>query len=241
MLHYQPRVNLATGAIVGAEALVRWQRSDRRLVFPKEFVRIAEACGLILPIGKWVLGEACRQAAAWLRTGLELGRISVNVSALEFHDKGFLDGVRAILDDTGLDPRRLELELTESVLIRDTETMITKLHAIKDLGVQIAIDDFGTGYSSLSRLRLLPISTLKIDQSFVQDIDCGTGEAIVTAVIAVGMSLRLRVVAEGVETPRHRRFLETNRCSEGQGFLFSKAVPAEEFAALLTAGNLSTD
>jgi diguanylate cyclase (GGDEF)-like protein len=236
VLHYQPKVNLATGAITGAEALLRWQRSDHGLVLPTEFVRIAEDCGLILPIGQWVLREACRQTAAWLRTGLDIGRIAVNVSAAEFHGKDFLDGVRAILNDTGLDPRRLELELTESVLMQDTEQVTAVLRSIRALGVQIAVDDFGTGYSSLSYLRRFPISTLKIDQSFVQDIDGGTGEAIVTAVIAMSMSLKHQVIAEGIETSQQRAFLESCRCAEGQGFLFSQAVPAEAFAALLTAG-----
>ena len=177
VLHYQPKVNLETGAITGAEALVRLRQADHRLVDPTQFVSIAEDCGLILPIGQWVLREACRQTAAWLQAGLDIGQIAVNVSAVEFHGKDFLAGVRAILNDTGLDPRHLELELTESGLMQDTEATTAVLHALKDLGVQIAIDDFGTGYSSLSYLRRFPIDTLKIDQSFVQDIDGDAGEA----------------------------------------------------------------
>jgi diguanylate cyclase (GGDEF)-like protein len=239
VLHYQPKVNLQTGAITGAEALVRWQRSSHRLVYPREFVKIAEDCGLIVPIGSWVLREACLQTVAWLQAGIDIGEISVNVSAVEFHGKDFLAGVRAILNDTGLDPRHLELELTESVLMSDAEPATMILHALKDLGVQIAIDDFGTGYSSLSYLRRFPINTLKIDQSFVQDIDSDAGDAIVSAVIAMGASLKQRVVAEGIETSRQRAFLESRQCGEGQGFLFSRPVTAEAFATLLTTGALT--
>lgn len=233
VLHYQPKVNLETGAITGAEALLRWQRSDQELVPPTEFVRIAEDCGLILPIGKWVLREACRQTAAWLHAGLDIGQIAVNVSAIEFGGKDFLAGVRAVISETGLDPRCLELEVTESGLMHDTAPTMTVLRALKDLGVRIAIDDFGTGFSCLSYLRSFPIDTLKIDQSFVHDIDGDAGEGIVSAIVAMGMSLKQRVVAEGIETSQQLAFLESRRCAEGQGFLFSQPVPAEEFAALL--------
>jgi len=236
VLHYQPKMNLESGAITGAEALVRMEQSDNPLVYPTQFVGIAEDCGLILPIGKWVLTEACRQMMAWLRAGVDIGQIAVNVSTVEFHGKNFLAGVRAILDDTGLDPRRLELELTESGLMHDTDITMSNLRALKDLGVQIAVDDFGTGYSSLSYLRRFPIDTLKIDQSFVQDIDGNSGEAIVSAVIAMGMSLKQRVVAEGIETQEQLAFLQSHRCAEGQGFLFSRPVGAEEFVALHAAG-----
>ena len=236
VLHYQPKVNLETGAITGAEVLLRLQRSDYGLVYPAQFVSIAEDCGLILQIGKWVLNEACRQTAAWLQAGLDIGQIAVNVSAVEFHGKDFLAGVRAILNDTGLDPRQLELELTESGLMQDTERTTAILHALKNLGVQIAIDHFGTGYSSLSYLRRFPIDTLKIDQSFVQDIDGDAGEAIVSAVIGMGMSLKQRVVAEGIETRPQLTFLQSHHCAEGQGYFFSRPVVAEEFATLLATG-----
>jgi diguanylate cyclase (GGDEF)-like protein len=241
VLHYQPKVNLETGNITGAEALLRWQRSDHRLVLPTEFVRIAEDCGLILPIGKWVLREACRQTAAWLQAGLDIGQIAVNVSAVEFRGKDFLAGVRATISETGLDPRYLELELTESGLMHDTVPTMAVLRELKDLGVQIAIDDFGTGFSSLSYLRSFPIDTLKIDQSFVHDIDGDAGESIVSAIVAMGMSLKQRVVAEGIETSQQLAFLESRRCAEGQGFLFSQPVPAEEFAALLITKALPTN
>ena len=236
VLHYQPKVNLATGLMTGAEALIRLQQADQGLVGPREFVRIAEDCGLILPIGQWVLREACRQTAAWLQAGLDLGQIAVNVSAVEFYSKDFLAGVRTILNDTGLDPRHLELELTESGLMRDTELTTANLHALKDLGVQIAIDDFGTGYSSLSYLQRFPIDTLKIDQSFVQDIDGDAGKAIVSAVIAMGLSLKQQVVAEGIETLQQLAFLQSHHCASGQGFFFSRPVTAEAFATLLETG-----
>ncbi len=239
VLHYQPKVNIQTGAITGAEALLRWQRADHPLAFPTEFVRIAEDSGLILPIGKWVLRESCRQMAAWLKDGLDIGQISVNVSAVEFHDQDFLGDVHAILNDTGLNPRHLELELTESVLIRNAEPATAALHALRSLGVQIAIDDFGTGYSSLSYLRRFPINTLKIDQSFVRDSDCEEGEAIISAIIAMGASLKLRVVAEGIETLQQLAFLDSRCCPEGQGFLFSRPVAAEEFVTLAATGVLT--
>ncbi len=236
VLHYQPKFNLQSGAITGVEALVRLQRSDRELVYPTDFVAIAEDCGLIAQIGHWVLFEACRQAAAWRQVGHAIGQIAVNVSAAELHGKDFLSGVRAILGDTGLDPRHLEFELTESGLMHDTQHTTTVLHALKDLGVQIAIDDFGTGYSSLSYLRRFPIDTLKIDQSFVHDIQDDTQEAIlVGAIIAMGDSLKLRVVAEGIETRQQLAYLQSRHCSEGQGYYFGRPVEAAQFAALMAS------
>ena len=236
VLHYQPKVNLETGAISGAEALIRLQESDDQLVYPAHFISIAEECGLILPIGRWALHEACRQTQAWLQAGLDIGQIAVNVSAREFHSKDFLAGVISILNATGLDPRHLELEMTESGLMQDAEPTTAILHALKKLGVQIAIDDFGTGYSSLSYLLRFPIDTLKIDQSFVKDLDGDEGnssEAIVRAVLAMGTSLKKRVVAEGIETQQQLAFLKSHQCAEGQGNYFSRPVPADEFASLL--------
>jgi diguanylate cyclase len=233
VVHYQPKVNLETGAITGAEALIRWQRSDNQLDGPTHFVNVAENCGLILPIDKWVLREACRQTQEWLDAGLDLGHIAVNVSALEFHSKDFLAGVRAIITDTGLDPRRLEIELTESVLMQDSQQTTVILQSLKDLGVRIAVDDFGTGYSSLGYLQRFPVNTLKIDQSFVQNIDNDTGETIVSAVIALGKSLKLRVVAEGIETSKQLAFLQSHQCAEGQGYYFGRPLAASAFAALL--------
>ena len=233
VLHYQPKVNLATGAITGAEALLRWQRSDHRLVGPTEFMSIAEDCGLILPIGKWVLREACRQTQAWLIAGLKLDQIAVNVSAKEFLGKDFLADVRTILSDTGLEPHYLEIELSENGLMHDTEQTAAILYALKDIGVQIAVDDFGTGYSSLHNLWNYPIDTLKIDQSFVQDIDGDAGKAVVRAIIAMGMSLKKRVVAEGIETHQQLAFLQFHRCVEGQGYHFGRPVAAWNFVTLL--------
>ena len=230
VLHYQPKVNLETGTITGAEALIRWQRSAHRLVPPTQFVSIAEESGLIQSIGRWVLREACRQAQVWLQAGLDLGQIAVNVSPVEFHGKDFLAGIRTILNDTGLDPHRLELELTESGMMQDMEQTTAILHALKALGVQIAVDDFGTGYSSLSYLHRFPIDTLKIDRSFVQDRD---GEPIVSAVIAMGTSLKQRIVAEGIETKKQLAFLQSQKCGEGQGFYFGRPVAAEEFSTML--------
>jgi EAL domain-containing protein (putative c-di-GMP-specific phosphodiesterase class I) len=235
LLHYQPKVDLVTSAITGAEALVRLKRPDQRLVYPAQFVSIAEECGLGIAIGRWVLREACRQTQVWLHAGLDLGQIAVNVSANEFRSKDFLAGVRSILDDTGLDPSCLELELTESGLMQDTEPTTAILSALKSLGVQIAVDDFGTGYSSLSCLRRFPVDTLKIDQSLVQDVGGEAGRAIVSAVIAMGLSLKQRVVAEGIETKQQVAFLKSRRCAEGQGYFFGRPVAAQKFGALLVS------
>lgn len=206
---------------------------DGSLLYPTQFVGVAEDCGLILPIGKWALREACRQMVAWLHAGLDMGQIAVSVSAVELHSKGFLAGVRAILSDTGLESCHLELEMTESGLMQDTEMTMGILHALKQLGVQIAVDDFGVGYSSLSYLLRFPIDTLKIDRSFVQDIDRDAGEAIVSAVIAMGMSLKQNVVAEGIETSEQLTFLKSRHCAEGQGYYFSAPVVAAECATLV--------
>ena len=242
VLHYQPKINLRTGAITGAEALIRWQHPERGLVLPAQFVPIAEDCGLIVPIGQWVVDEACRQSRAWLNAGTQPVPMAVNISAVEFRRKGFVDGVLASLKRTRLDPSTLELELTESVLMHDAESSADTLHELKAVGVQLAVDDFGTGYSSLSYLRRFPIDALKIDQSFVHDINTEPGDGtIVTAVISMARGLKLRVVAEGVETPAQLAFLQGQQCAEGQGFHFSKPVTAVEFSNLVGAnrsGNL---
>jgi len=237
VLHYQPKINLEKGAITGAEALIRWLHLDRGLIPPAQFVPIAEDTGLLLPIGQWVLHEACRQARAWLDAGLRPVPVAVNISAVEFRDKGFLEGVRAILKDTRLEPRYLELELTESVLMQHAESSASVLQALKTMGVQLAVDDFGTGYSSLSYLRRFPIDTLKVDRSFVRQITADADDAIIaSAVISMGKSLKLRVVAEGVETREQLAFLQDQRCDEGQGYYFSRPVVAEQFAKLLGSG-----
>ncbi len=236
-VHYQPKVRLATGEITGAEALLRWTHPLRGMVPPAEFIHVAEDCGLVLPIGRWVLREACRQARAWVEAGLPATSMAVNISAVEFASERFLEGVFATLEETGLDPRLLELELTESVLMKRAESSEAILRALRAQGVRLAVDDFGTGYSSLSYLRRFPIDALKIDQSFVRQISTTPGEtSIVTAVISMGRSLGLRVVAEGVETPEEVAFLQAHQCEEAQGYYFSRAVPPEEFAELLSLG-----
>jgi diguanylate cyclase (GGDEF)-like protein/PAS domain S-box-containing protein len=236
-LHYQPKVNLKSGEITGAEALLRWRHPIRGFVPPGQFIPVAEDCGLILPIGNWVLREACKQARAWVKAGLPLASIAVNISAMEFRNDHFLEGVFAVLEETGLDPRFLELELTESVLMKHAESAEAILKALRARGVQIAVDDFGTGYSSLSYLRKFPIDALKIDQSFVRQITTAPdGTAIVTAVIGMGRNLKLRVVAEGVETQEESAFLQIHKCDEAQGYYFSRPVPAQDFAILLQTG-----
>ncbi len=236
-LHYQPKVNLKSGEITGAEALLRWTHPTRGFVPPIQFIPIAEDCGLILPIGNWVLREACKQARAWLDAGLPLATMAVNISAMEFRDDRFLQGVFAILQETGLDPSALELELTESVLMKRAESAQSILKALRAKGVQIAVDDFGTGYSSLSYLRKFPIDALKIDQSFVRQITTAPDDTtIVTAIIAMGRSLKLRVVAEGVETPEELAFLHAQQCDEAQGYYFSRPVLPQQFARLLKTG-----
>jgi diguanylate cyclase (GGDEF)-like protein/PAS domain S-box-containing protein len=233
-LHYQPKINLRTGQITGAEALLRWAHPIRGPVSPAQFIPVAEDCGLILPIGNWVLREACQQARVWVDAGLPLGTMAVNISAIEFRDENFLDGVLAILKDTGLDPRFLELELTESVLMKHAESTVSILKKLRARGVQVAVDDFGTGYSSLSYLRKFSIDALKIDQSFVRQITTVPDETtIVTAVISMGRNLNLRVVAEGVETQEELTFLQAHQCDEAQGYYFSRPVLPHQFAKLL--------
>jgi diguanylate cyclase (GGDEF)-like protein/PAS domain S-box-containing protein len=236
-VHYQPKINLRTGEISGAEALIRWTHPTRGSVSPAQFIPIAEDCGLILPIGNWVLREACKQARTWMDAGLHLGTMGVNISAIEFRNENFLEGVFAILKDTGLDPTSLELELTESVLMKHPASTATVLRALRAKGVQVAVDDFGTGYSSLSYLQKFSIDALKIDQSFVRRITTAPDETtIVTAVIGMARSLKLRVVAEGVETLKELEFLQAHQCDEAQGYYFGRPIVPEQFAKLLETG-----
>jgi diguanylate cyclase (GGDEF)-like protein/PAS domain S-box-containing protein len=237
LLHYQPKVNLFTGQITGAEALIRWQHLDRGLVSPAQFVPIAEDCGLILPIGRWVLREACTQAREWQNAGLPFKRVSVNVSATEFRSKTFLDEVSTTLRETGLEARYLDLELTEGVLMQNAKSTASVLQELKRMGVHLAVDDFGTGYSSLSYLRQFPIDVLKIDQSFVRQISGDPNDsAIVRAIIDMGKNLKQRVIAEGIETHEQLALLQSWHCVEGQGYLFSRPVAAAQFARLLQTG-----
>jgi len=237
VLHYQPKVNLTTGEITGAEALLRWMHPEFGMVMPERFIKIAESCGLIVPIGHWVLQQACAQAQRWNEAGLKTESIAVNISALEFRSKGFVDSVRNTLNETGLAPNMLQLEITESALMRDVESSTEILQQLKKLGIKLAVDDFGTGYSSLSYLKQFPIDILKIDQSFVQDIGATNGNGIiVSAVIAMGTSLKQRVIAEGVEAQVQLDFLKAQHCDEGQGYFFSRPLTAEQFAKVLATG-----
>ena len=234
VMHYQPKIDLKTGEITGVEALVRWRHPKRGLVGPLQFISVAEDCGLMLPIGKWVLRESCRQAKAWQDAGLPAIEIAVNVSSVEFRNDEFLAGISTILKETGLEPRYLELELTESVLMQHAEFSVPLLQKLKAMGVRLAVDDFGTGYSSLSYLRQFPIDTLKVDQSFIHEINAETDEAtIISAVINMGCRLKHRVIAEGVETAEQLAFLQAHGCDEGQGYYFSRPMPAAETAKLL--------
>jgi diguanylate cyclase (GGDEF)-like protein/PAS domain S-box-containing protein len=236
-LHFQPKINLMTGAITGAEALIRWIHPTRGSVSPIDFIPVAEDCGLILPIGAWVLREACQQARAWIDLGLPATSMAVNVSAMEFRDQNFLDGLFAILTETGLDPKSLELELTESVLMKHAASTATILRTLRENGIRVAIDDFGTGYSSLSYLQKFPVDAVKIDQSFIRQIStAGDDTTIVKAVIGMARGLKLRVIAEGVETLEEVAFLRAYRCEEAQGYYFSQPVPPQQFAILLKSG-----
>ena len=236
-LYYQPKIETRTRKLIGAETLLRWRHHARGDVSPGEFVPLAEETGLIVEIGAWVFAEACRQVKAWEARRLPVPKIAVNISGRQFMDKQFLPTIQQILADTGADPRHLQLELTESMLMGNARGNILILQHLKDLGLKLSVDDFGTGYSSLSYLRRFPIDELKIDQSFLADLDSGEAggsRSIVVAIIALAHSLGLRVVAEGVETEAQWAFLRDHGCDECQGHLFSKAVPATEFTPLLT-------
>ncbi|MBC7860960.1 MAG: EAL domain-containing protein [Burkholderiaceae bacterium] len=235
-LYYQPKVDLASAATVGAEALIRWHHPRRGLVSPVHFIPIAEDAGLIVPIGRWVMQQACRQMQAWRRQGVPLVPVSVNISALEFRNRHFIDEVRAILADTQVEPRHLELELTESVLMQHADAAVQVLGELKRLGVRLTIDDFGTGYSSLSYLSHFPIDVLKIDQSFVREIATHAYNAtIVSAVIGMCEGLQCDVIAEGVETAEQAAFLLARRCRQAQGYHYGRPIPADAFAGRLLA------
>jgi diguanylate cyclase (GGDEF)-like protein/PAS domain S-box-containing protein len=234
LLHYQPKVNLKTGAICGTEALVRWQHPDRGLTEPAGFIPVAEECGLISSIDRWVVHEACRQARTWQDVGLPRLPVSVNVSAVELLNKDFVGSISDILAATRLDPQYLEIELTESSLMAHGAATSATLSRLKMIGVRLAIDDFGTGFSNLSYLNQFPIDALKIDKSFVHQITPGTnGAPIVSAVINMAKSLHHRVIAEGVETGAQLDFLLAEDCGEGQGFYFSPPVVAEQLAEMI--------
>jgi EAL domain-containing protein (putative c-di-GMP-specific phosphodiesterase class I) len=233
-VHYQPVMDIKTGRIVGAEALLRWQHPERGLVPPDEFIPLAEETGLIMPIGEWVLRQACSQAATWSKSGLGALRVTVNVSARQVEQPGIVQLVSEVLAETGLPPQYLHLELTEGAVMRHIDTVISTLSALRSLGVGISVDDFGTGYSSLGYLKRFPIDTIKIDRSFVSDVTTDQNDAaIVTTVIAMARSLNLRVIAEGVETEPQLDFLRRAECDEFQGFLLSRAVLPDAFEELV--------
>jgi EAL domain-containing protein (putative c-di-GMP-specific phosphodiesterase class I) len=237
VLHYQPKIDLATGLISGQEALVRWMHPTLGLIPPLEFLPIAEDCNLIVPLGRWVLKEACRQVQEWIAEGLVVAPVAINVSSLEFRSEGFLENIREILRDAHLDPHYLELELTETVLMQHAESTLSVLSVLKTMGVRLAVDDFGTGYSSLSYLKRFPIDSLKIDQSFVRDITSGSDDVpIVRAVLTMAKSLKQRVVGEGVETQEQMSFLQAHGCDEAQGYYFSEPLVAGHMARLLRTG-----
>ncbi len=233
-VYYQPRIDVASGRIIGAEALIRWDCPGKGIIPPDSFISIAEETGLIIPIGQWILQEACRQARAWQRAGLPPLNVSVNLSPIQFRHAGLVQSVAAALAQAELDPGCLELELTESFVMHDAERINVAMQSLKALGVDIAVDDFGTGYSSLSYLKRFPVDRLKVDKSFVRDIDSDPDDAaIVRAIITLGHALGLKVVAEGVETRAHLEFLCQHGCDEVQGYYFSRPVPAPELEALL--------
>ena len=234
VLHYQPQIDLATDAIVGVEALVRWCRPKRGIALPTDFMSVAEQSGHIVQIGLWALREACRQARAWRDADLAAIPIAINVSAVQLRAKGFAESLRVILLETGLPPQLLELEITEPVLAKDQESMAAVLRTVRDMGVQVALDHFGADSASLTHLRRLPLDALKIDQSLVRGLcSCDDDGGMVDAVISVAKSFHLRVIAQGVETKEQFLALQNLQCHDGQGRYFCDPLPGDEFAKLL--------
>ncbi len=234
IIHYQPQVNIQSFQLVAMEALVRWEHPALGLLYPAEFIGLAEDNGLIVSIGEWVLRTACLQSKAWQDSGFDPLRVAVNLSARQFQQPALVESVAQVLRDTGLDPNLLELELTEGSIMKDPNQAIRKLHELKAMGIHISVDDFGTGYSSLNYLKRFPIDTLKIDQSFVKDINTDSdNEAIVSAIITLAHALKLNVIAEGVETQEQLESLRVLKCDEVQGFLFSRPLSVPEFTSLL--------
>ncbi len=234
MLHYQPQVDITTGQIVGMEALIRWQSAELGLVPPNQFIPLAEETGLICPIGEWVLRRACAQNRIWQSIGLPPLCMAVNLSARQFQQGNLVKTIVQILEETALDPRYLELEITESIAMQDVDLTISVLQKLQSKGVHISMDDFGTGYSSLSFLKHFPLDKLKIDRSFIRDLMTDAKDAaIIKAVIALGQGLNLKVIAEGVETTEQLEFLRALKCDGMQGYIFSKPLPVEAATQLL--------
>jgi diguanylate cyclase (GGDEF)-like protein len=241
-LYYQPKADIATGDVRSAEALIRWNHPKRGLILPAQFIPLAEKCGLIHEIGAWVLREACRQCTDWQRAGLPSLRIAVNVAAAQFRGGDLLEQVRNALQQAQLDPRFLEIELTESVVMTDPEESAAILEQLSRMGVLVSVDDFGTGYSSMSYLQRFPIDKLKIDRGFVKELMSRADDAsIVKAIISLAHGLRLKVVAEGVETPEQLQLLQSLGCDQYQGYHFSPPLPAPEFAELVRTWQKAED
>lgn len=234
VLYYQPKINVGKCLMVGAEALIRWKKDNNKIIAPGKFISMLEESGLILPVGEWVLNQACRQAQLWNEQGNRPITIAVNVSARQFRQLNFVEVVYSAIEKSGLDPKLLEIEVTEGILMEDTKASTTTLEELKALGIRIAIDDFGTGYSSLNYLRRYPVDTLKIDRCFIAGIENQSEDAaIATTIVALAHNLKLNIVAEGVETQQQMAFLTALGCHELQGFLFSKPVAAPEFEKML--------
>lgn len=233
-LYYQPKIDVSSGLIVAMEALVRWEHPELGLLSPLEFIQLAEENGIIVQLGEWVLREACRQNVQWQQEGLANLRVAVNLSGYQLQHKSLLHSIKKILSETGISTDKLEFEITESVIMQNPDFAVAILSEITDLGIHISIDDFGTGYSSLAHLKRFSVNTLKIDKSFVRDVSMnGADAAIATAIIAMGNSLNLNIIAEGVETQEQFNFLKENNCGQVQGYLFSHPLPSDEFVALL--------
>jgi EAL domain-containing protein (putative c-di-GMP-specific phosphodiesterase class I) len=241
-VYYQPQFELSTGKIIGAEALLRWWKKDDSknggtFISPAEFIPVAEQSGLIVPIGEWVMRHSCDLAAKWASEGHKI-RVAVNVSGAQFYQSDLVNFTSKCLEETGLSPHSLELEVTESVFMDDINQTIETLQQLHGLGVELAIDDFGTGYSSLSYLRQFPIDRLKIDQSFIRNaLNNQDDAAIARTIVALGHSLNLKVIAEGVETKDHEAFLMAEKCDEVQGFRYSKPIPADKFEEFFKSYN----
>lgn len=235
---FQPQVKLADLKCVGLEALLRWKHPDLGYISPDLFIPVAEQQGLIREIGSWVLTTVCHQGSEWLEQGLDFGRIAVNISGIQIRQKDFAKLIENTLKKTGLPADKLELELTESYIMSDVEDNITQLSSLRDLGVHVSIDDFGTGYSSLGYLKQLPVNKLKIDRSFVKDIDTDVDSYIITrSIVALAKAMHLEVIAEGVENQEHSKQLTELGCELVQGFLYSKAIPAEQVKEWLSSSS----